>query len=62
MAKSVLLSRSWGLTLIDARRIAALLGLGGVRFVAANRSSVRAPRPVRQRDSRGARFCAGERR
>ncbi len=63
---SVLLSSSLGLSVADAERIAAGLGIRGVRFVS-SRTSRRAVAtvgigPARSRDPRGARFLAREQR
>ncbi len=64
--KSVLLSTSLGLSVAEAERIAASLGISGVRFVSC-RTSRRAVAtvgiaPARSRDPRGARFLAREQR
>ena len=63
-ASQVLLSRSWGLSVIDAVRIAERLGIRAVRFASMGRRSPRTPGVRRSPivDTRGARFLAQEQR
>ncbi len=60
----VLLSRSWGLSVADAMRIAESLGIRDVRFVSMGRRSAHTPGVRRSPivDTRGARFLAREQR
>ncbi len=62
--KSVLLSNILGLSVAEAERIAASLGINGIRFVSCrtSRRAVATVGPARSRDPRGARFLAREQR
>ncbi len=61
MKKQIVLSRSWGLSVRDAKKIAGLLGIVGVRFAPAiARGGAVRIAPARLRDYRGARFCAAD--
>lgn len=64
MARQIVLSRSWGLSIADATRIAQAVGVTGIHFV-----SLRARRPrsqalasSRRRQPQGGRFLALDRR
>jgi len=62
MVKQVVLSRAWGLTVKEAKRIAAMVGAGSVQFVPAiARGGGQRLASVRMRDQRGARFCFTDR-
>jgi hypothetical protein len=59
--KTVVLSRAWGLSIQDAKRIAQSLSIRDVRFVS-SRCAASAPTHVRRCEQRGAKFLVADRR